>query len=256
VHAQTGELYVDWIVSSELNLHMYSTYVIIITKKRELTWSGRQRWRRCGGWPKLPLHFCFLLVYFWSFFSVSPCASAFSLCLLSLFFSFVLSSFVVRLSVVLPFLLVFFLFSVSQCYVLSLFTPLSLSRPSVQGGGGTGDEASWCSCVGWQFLSVSVSFASPVFPWFFLCSSLGYSSGFLSLVCVFGPLEVEQRKRKIKSTAASRYCYNSQFYEFWWITWFSFFFFNNNFILIYIYQYTLYYNFLHFHCIQSTLKEI
>jgi uncharacterized integral membrane protein len=72
-------------------------------------------------------------------------------------------------------------------------------------------------------------------PGFFLCSSLGYSSGFLSLVCVFGPLEVEQRKRKIKSTAASRYCYNSQFYEFWWITWFSFFFFNNNFILIYIY---------------------
>jgi len=26
--------------------------------------------------------------------------------------------------------------------------------------------------------------------------------------------EVEQRKRKIESTAASRYCYNSQFHEF------------------------------------------
>ena len=32
-------------------------------------------------------------------------------------------------------------------------------------------------------------------------------------------------KKKIKSTAASRYCYNSHFHEFWWITWFSFFFF-------------------------------
>jgi hypothetical protein len=38
-------------------------------------------------------------------------------------------------------------------------------------------------------------------------------------------------KKKIKSTAASRYCYNSHFHEFWWITWFSFFF-NNNFNLI------------------------
>jgi hypothetical protein len=132
--------------SSELNLHMYNTYVIIITKKRELTWSGWRR--RCGGWPKLPLHFCFLLVYFWSFFSVSPYASAFSLCLLSLFFSFVLSSCVVRLSVVLPFLLVFYQFSVSRCYVLSSFTPLFSFASVYSGGGATGDEASWCSCVG------------------------------------------------------------------------------------------------------------
>jgi len=167
---------------------MYSAYVIIITNKRELTWSGRRR--RCDGWPKLPLHFCFLLVYFWSFFSVSPCASAFSLCLLSLSFSFVLSSCVVRLSVVLPFLLVFYLFLVSRCYVLSSFPPLFSFASICPGGSATGDEASWCSCFGWQFLSVSVSFASPVFPWFFLCSSLGYSSGFFSLVCVFGPLSL------------------------------------------------------------------
>ena len=92
------------------------------------------------GWlTHVPLCFCFFLSHlFWSpVFSLSLCSSSFSpLCSLD--------SCVVRLSVVLPFLLVFYLFSVSRCYVLSVFTPL-FSFASVcffffLGGGGR-----WCN---------------------------------------------------------------------------------------------------------------
>jgi len=60
-------------------------------------------------------------------------------------------------------------FSVLACLSLCMrLLTCSPSRPSVQGVGATGDEASWCSCVGWpMLLSVSVSFAFSVFPWFF-----------------------------------------------------------------------------------------
>ena len=60
-------------------------------------------------------------------------------------------------------------FSVLACLSLCMrLLTCSPSRPSVQGVGATGDEASWCSCVGWpMLLSFSVSFAFSVFPWFY-----------------------------------------------------------------------------------------
>ena len=57
-------------------------------------------------------------------------------------------------------------FSVLVCLSPCVYSPVLLR--SVQGGGATGDEASWCLCVGWpMLLSVSFSFTFSVFRWFF-----------------------------------------------------------------------------------------
>ena len=90
--------------------------------------------------------------------------------LFSVYFRFCL-----LLLVFLLFILCFLFFVCLRSFLLCFSLSVSLrlltcspSRPSVQGGGATGDEASWCLCVGWpMLLSVSVSFTFSVFPWFF-----------------------------------------------------------------------------------------